>query len=164
MAAGEQQLLARWSGSIRGAACSPLEFYNLVEQEISESGLIGINFSQYTRREGGLLSPRRIYLRVRYERLYFDLCAFLSGRSFVVSYWLHVERFGIADLLEEIPGVEFLIETALRPATYFSIDVLEHFQHEVHNAVLRVIDELSGNDDADSLPPEARQPVWEEIW
>ncbi|MBK8464956.1 MAG: hypothetical protein IPL32_03920 [Chloracidobacterium sp.] len=164
MAASEQELLARWSGSIRDAACSPLEFYDLVEQEILESGLAGVNFSQFTRREGGLFSPLRIYFRIRYDRLYFDLCAFVSGHSFVVSYWLHVERFGMVDLLEEIPGVGFLIETTLRPATYYSIDVIEHFQHEVHNAVMHVIDELSENDGAASLPPEARQPIWEQIW
>ena len=164
MAANEQQLLARWSGSIRDAPCSPMEFYRTVEQEIMAGGFSGIRFSHFTRREGGLFSPLRVYLRIRYERLYFDLCAFISGRSFVVSYWLHVDRFGIIDLFGEIPGVGFLLENTLRPSTYYAIDTVEHFQHEVHRAVLSVVDELSQIDGAANLPPEARQPIWEQIW
>lgn len=159
----ETQLLARWSGSIRDTTCSPLEFYGRLEEEILASGLASIKFSQFRRREGGIFSPLRIYFRIQCERLYFDLCAFIFGRSLVVSYWLHVERYGVVDLLEEIPGVGFLIESTIRPATYYSVDVIEHFQHEVHGAVMHVIDELSVNDGA-RLPPDARQPIWEQIW
>lgn len=164
MVANDQQLLARWSGSITDPALSPMEFYDIVEHKITESGIHGISFSTFTRREGGCFSPFRIYLRIRLDEFFFDICAFVSGRSFVVSYWLHIDCFGIVDLLAEIPGIGFLIENTSRPATYYSIDFVEHFQREVHKAILQVVDELSEISGGERLPPEARPPIWEQLW
>lgn len=82
----------------------------------------------------------------------------------MVSYWLHIDRYGIIDLLAEIPGIGFLIENAARPATYYTVDSLEHYQREVHEAILHVVDELADTGGGAALLPEERQPIWERIW
>lgn len=165
MAQTDGKLLARWSGKLDGAAVSPLEFYQMVEAEISESELPDISFSYIWRREGSsFFSPKRIYLRIRHKRLFFDVGAFLAGNSLVVSWWLHEDFPGIADLFAEIPVIGFFIERTTKAATYYSVDRIEFFQKSVHEAVLKVVDQLSEEINAAILPVEEREPVWKEIW
>lgn len=157
-------ILARWQTAQENVACSPLEFYEMVENSLTESELPSISFSQTTRNEGGWFSPRRIYLRIRYQKLYFDVSAFVVGSSLIISWWLHEDASGVTDLLAEIPGLSFLIEKTTRTATYYKVDYVEYFERTVHAAILRVIDELSEENGLSFLPDEARVPVWEEIW
>ena len=123
-----------------------------------------LRFSHVTRNEKGWFSSRRVYLRIRYQRLYSDVYAFVAGRSLVVGWWLHLEQLSIADLLAEIPVFGFLIEKTARASTYYQADFLEFVQRAIHDSILRVVDEVSEDADLEYLPAEARDPVWEEIW
>jgi hypothetical protein len=164
MAMADGNILARWQTSLETSACSPLEFYDRVQRSLSERELPDLRFSHITRNEKGWFSSRRVYLRIRYQRLYFDVSAFVAGTSLVVGWWLHLEQPGIADLLAEIPGFGFLIEKTARAATYYQADFIEFVQRAIHDSILRVVDELSEDDDLEYLPAEARVPVWEDIW
>ena len=139
MMAADEQLLARWMGKIDGSGTSPLEFYDLLKESICDSEIPNISVTYITRREGGWLSAKRVYLRVRYRKLFFDIGAFVAGHNLVVGWWLHKDMPGLADLLAEIPGLGFLLDRTLRTATYYSVDVMEHFQVVVHQAVLRLM-------------------------
>ncbi len=162
--ATNEQILARWQARLNGADCSPLEFFELVEASVIEKELPGISFSQIIRREGGIFSPRRIYLRIGCKKLFFDISAFVVGRCLIVGWWLHRTSPGVGDLLSEIPAVGFLLNKTTWAATYYTVDFIEHFQHTIHEAVLQVADNLSEESGFTPLPDEARQPVWEEIW
>lgn len=157
-------ILARWQTSLENVACSPLEFYAQVEDTLIESELPNLQFSNITRNEGGWFSLRRIYLRIQYQRLYFDISAFVGGNSLIVGWWLHLETQGLTDLFLEIPILSFLLERTTRSETYYKTDYLEFFQRTVHNSILRIVDELQEANGLPLLPPEARIPVWEEIW
>ncbi len=157
-------ILARWQTSLEMPACSPLEFYETVENSLTEGELPNLLFSRITRNEGGWFSPRRIYLRIRYQRLYFDVSAFVAGNSLIVSWWLHEDFRGVADLLAELPFFSFLIEKTTRAATYYTVDFVEYFQHTVHETILRLVDDLREQNGLVLLPAEERIPVWEEIW
>ncbi|HSK70189.1 MAG TPA: hypothetical protein VK892_00735, partial [Pyrinomonadaceae bacterium] len=113
------KILARWQTSLETAVCSPLEFYELVENALIESELPDLQFARISRAEAGWFSPRRIYLRIRYERLFFDVSAFIGGNALIVGWWLHEDAPGIADLLAEIPGFGFFTNRTSRAATYY---------------------------------------------
>lgn len=157
-------ILARWQTILEANVCSPLEFYQMVENELIESELPDLQLLNVTRAESGWFSPRRTYLRIRYQRLYFDVSAFMGGRFLIVGWWFHQETQGIADLFSEIPILRFLLERTTRSATYYRVDYLEFVQRSVHDSILRVVDGLRGQNGLPLLSAEARIPVWEEVW
>lgn len=157
-------ILARWQAALENIACSPLEFYEQVENSLTECELPNLRFSRITRSEGGWFSPGRTYLRIRCRRLFFDVSAFIVGNALIASWWLHEDAPGVADLLAEIPGFSFLLEKTTRAATYYTVDYIEFVERTVHAFILRVVDELSEENGLVLLPDEARIPVWEEIW
>lgn len=157
-------ILARWQTTLEMGVCSPLEFYEMIENSLTECELPNLQFSRITRNEGGWFSPRRVYLRIRWQRLYFDVSAFVVGNSLIVGWWLHQDSPGVGDLLSEISIFSFLMEKTTRAATYYTVDYVEFIQHAVHNSMLQVVDELREENGLGYLPDEARVPVWEEIW
>lgn len=164
MAASHGQILARWQAKLIGVDCSPMEFFEMVENAVIERELPDVSFSLVMRREGGWFSPRRMYLRIRCRKLYFDVSAFVVGNSLIVGWWLHQALPGVADLFAELPGIGFILRKTTRAATYYAVDFIEYFQRAVHDSILRLIDDLTKENEAAFLPDEARQPVWEELW
>jgi hypothetical protein len=157
-------ILARWQTSLENAVCSPLEFYELVENALREAEIPNLQFSNVVRNEGGWFSSRRIYLRIRYQRLYFDVSAFVVGNFLTISWWLHEDAPGVADLFSEIPMFDFLLRNTTRAETYYQVDYIEHFQHTFHDSVLRIVDELRKENALPILTGEERTPIWEEVW
>lgn len=157
-------ILARWQATLENAACSPLQFYDRVLHSLTRCELPDLQFSQISRSEGGWFSPRRTYLRIRYQKLYFDVSAFIAGNAMVAGWWLHLDAPGVADLLTELPVFGFLMEKTTRAGTYYSVDYIEYIQRAVHDSILRVVDELREETGLTCLPDAARVPIWEEIW
>ena len=61
-------------------------FYKSIEEELATRQVPGLDFRRIDFREGGLLSGKRDYLRMRRERLTFDLCSAPFGTSWFFSY------------------------------------------------------------------------------
>lgn len=158
------QILARWQAKLSAVDCSPLEFFDLVQALVEEKEIPDILFSSVARREGGWLTPNRLYLRIRCGRLFFDVSAFVVGGSLIVGWWLHEDSHGVADLLAEIPIFNFILEKTTRAGSYYTVDFIEFFQRTIHDSILQAVDELSEENGLGILPDEARQPIWEEIW
>jgi hypothetical protein len=64
---------------------APQEFYDSVEKELAAHKVPGLEISRVEYAEGGLLSDKRIYLRMIRERLAFDACAAPFGTDFFFS-------------------------------------------------------------------------------
>ena len=58
------------------------DFYAAVEAELTARNIPDLTITRELFREGGLLSSKREYLRMRRERLVFDICAAPFGTSF----------------------------------------------------------------------------------
>lgn len=157
-------ILARWQTILENIPCSPLDFYDRIESSLTEYELPDLLFSHCNRHEGGWFSPRRTYLRIRYQKLYFDVSAFVAGNALIVGWWLHENAPGIGDLLAELPILDFLMERTIRAATYYTVDYIEYFERTVHASILQVVDELAEENESAFLPDEARKPIWEELW
>ncbi len=160
----DDQILARWRVQMPNLPCSPLDFLHLVQSAVDETLFPDVEFSNVLRREGAFFSPDRIYLRIRHHRLYFDVSALVAGRCLSVAYWLHEDPPGLRELFSEIPGVGAVITHVLDRPTYYRVDLIETFQHSVHDAILGVWDRLAEETRNPLLPPDERQPIWEEIW
>lgn len=139
---GIGKLLSQWQQVIGNPGVTPLEFYQLVVDAITRRALLDILISTAARREGGVFSPRRVYLRVRRGKLIFDISAAPFGNSIAVSWWLFEATPGLIDLLWEIPVLGSVLYGLVRPATFYAVDTASAFQHAVHDSVLQAIDAL----------------------
>lgn len=71
---------------IDGFQTSTDAFYKSIEDELIARQVPGLDLMRLDYREGGLLSAKRDYLRMRRERLTFDLCSAPFGTSWFFSY------------------------------------------------------------------------------
>ncbi len=90
--------LAHWAKLFEQFSYSPQEFYGLVDKALDPRQIPGAGTGLVTLKEGGILSPSRLYLNIKRERLVFLLCAAPFGSGFFVSSHLLDYRSG-ANLL-----------------------------------------------------------------
>lgn len=64
---------------------STAEFYDAIEQQLQVRELTGLEISRIEYAEGGVLSAKRQYLRMRRERLLFDVCSAPFGKTWFFS-------------------------------------------------------------------------------
>ncbi len=62
------------------------DFYQAIEKELQARKVPGLELSRVNLSEGGLLSDKREYLRLKRERLVFDICAAPFGTSYFFSF------------------------------------------------------------------------------
>src|SRR5437899_9504599 len=134
-------VISHWYNLVEGLQASPLEFYTAVEQAIARREVPAAKLSRVDWREGGVLSARREYLRVKRKHLLFDVCGAPFGRGFFVSWWLGERGFFAA--LSTLPVVGLFFGWLVRPDSYYNIDTTLMFQEAVHAAVLEVLDGLT---------------------
>ena len=129
------EVLNHWVSFAEGFNTPPLEFYAGVEKELAARKVPGLEVSQVEFAEGGLLSDKRVYLRMLRERLAFDICAapfgtgyFFSCRTVyvpaVIRFWhllvivtvfggLFVSLYSLLDHLTMAAGATFALIIAL---------------------------------------------------
>ena len=81
-------IISHWYQLIEGLQESSQQFYFLLEHAINERQIPNIDISRIDHREGGALSAKREYLRVRRKEYLFDVCAAPFGNGFFISWWL----------------------------------------------------------------------------
>lgn len=69
---------------------STSEFYASIEKELEARQMPGLTIERIEHNEGGLLSAKRQYLRLRRERLVFDVCLAPFG-----TYWFYSHRYSL---------------------------------------------------------------------
>jgi len=62
------------------------DFYQRIERELAARKVPGLDMARVEFSEGGLLSDKREYLRLKRERLVFDICAAPFGTSYFFSF------------------------------------------------------------------------------
>src|SRR5213592_4594932 len=74
-----------WPKLIERFSYSPQNFYALVMKAASERQVPGFEPRHLMLRQGGPLSPKRMYLQFRRERMFIEICGFQFGTGFFVS-------------------------------------------------------------------------------
>lgn len=151
-----------WSQLIEGLQASSQDFYTRLEAAIQSRGLSDSRTSRIHWREGGALSAKREYLRVRRKKIVFDVCAAPYGNGFFVSWWSGDLRT-FMDALRDMPLLgAFLI--AMRPMTYYKADTEIMFRTSVHLAVQEVVDGLTKAQGLRALSEAERRPVLKDLF
>ena len=78
-------ILGHWIAFHDSFSFSPQEFYDAIEKELQARKIPGLEISQEEFAEGGLLSDKRIYLRLFRERLALYTCAAPFGSGYFFS-------------------------------------------------------------------------------
>jgi len=78
-------ILEHWIYSADGFALPPAAFYGLIEKQLSDRKIPGMEIAKQEFAEGGLLSDQRIYLRFLRERLAIVACAAPFGNIYFFS-------------------------------------------------------------------------------
>lgn len=71
---------------VDGMEGSTEDLYRQVEEDLREREVPGLEITREEFAEGGLLSAKRVYLRLRRERLVFDVCSAPFGKGWFFSY------------------------------------------------------------------------------
>jgi len=77
-----------WSRLCQGFQVAPSDFYAQVEAAVDKRSLPGVVVERIEYSQGGALSDKRLYLRVRRRRVVFDVCGAPFGDGFFFSWWL----------------------------------------------------------------------------
>src|SRR6266511_5494949 len=92
------EIINHWPELIEGMRFSTKEFYERMEAALQARSIPELEVSRVDIKEGGPMTPRREYLRLRRERLIFDISAMPFGTGFYVSEWFWLQRRRIAFL------------------------------------------------------------------
>ena len=84
----DANVISHWHHPIENFQTSTMEFYVAVEQALKPRQIPDYSVSRIDWREGGVLTARREYLRIKRGKLAFDLCAAPFGAGFFFSWWL----------------------------------------------------------------------------
>lgn len=87
----KEEVISHWYVPIDHFDYSSVDFYEKIEAALESRKVPGLEISREEFSEGGLLSDKRLYLRLKRERLVFDICAAPFGTSYFFSFRL-VER------------------------------------------------------------------------
>jgi hypothetical protein len=82
----KEQVLNHWYAPVDNFQCVSADFYVMVEKQLTDRKVPGLEISRIELGEGGPLSPKREYLRLKRERLVFDICAAPFGTSYFFSF------------------------------------------------------------------------------
>lgn len=86
--ASRSNVISHWHHPVGNFHTSTMEFYTAVEEALQPHEVPGLSTSRVDWKEGGAISARREYLRIKRGRLAFDLCAAPFGRDFFFSWWM----------------------------------------------------------------------------
>jgi hypothetical protein len=89
---------ANWAHLYEGLQASTVNFYAMVEGAVANRSIPDVAMERIEYSEGGALSDKRQYLRVRRRRDVFDICGAPFGDGFFFSWWL-------AELRPSLPSV-----------------------------------------------------------
>jgi hypothetical protein len=161
-----EELLSNWHHLIEGLNHNPDAFYKVLEDRIAARELPDVAIGRVTFPEKGLLSSHREYLRVTRGQLTFDICGAPFGKNaFFVSYWLgRLQNAGCLSIfLVALPGIGTLIESDLRPITYFEMDSAQMFQEVIHRIVVGHVSELIEAEGIEAIPEHELKPTMKQL-
>lgn len=156
-------LHSHWSFLIPGFKFSTKEFYQLLRNEMQSHDINYLTFQEVALKTGNVFSTERLYLRVKWNEYYYDVCFAPFGDGCFVSWWLINETSPVETFLSNIPMVGGFLAHAFFRKTYYKIDTASMFMTYSHNSVLAVIDGLTKNT-AIRISDFERKPILKDIF
>lgn len=154
-------VVSHWNQRFEGFYIEPKAFYETLKRAIEKRKIPDIHLQQVVCQEGGIMSAKRLYLRVTRKDHTFDICGAPFGNGFFMSWWL-IQKQGCLLVFAELPfiGPVFkVINQLFWPLTYYRLDTAMMFQSAVHGAVLDVIDRITEARGIRALSESERKPI-----
>jgi hypothetical protein len=110
------EIIEHWYTLVPSQQFSSKEFYDQIEEGIKAQKVPALALSRVDLAEGGLLSDRREYLRMKRERLTFDVCAAPVGVNYFFSYRFYAEPAVVRpwELIAFFVGLSLLVAGSVR--------------------------------------------------
>lgn len=148
---------SHWAQLLPNFKFSTKEFYMLVKKEMLSHEIAGLSFMEVNLKIGSIVSSSRIYLRVRWQDYYYDLCLAPFGDGCFVSWWLIFETTTGEEFVTKLPFIGGWLQRAFYQKSFYQIDTASMFMTYSHHSVLSVIDEIT-KDTVIRLTEDQRKP------
>lgn len=158
------KLLGHWNTLISDFQFSTQEFYAHLSEELQAHGLDDIYLAEKEFLEGGILSGKRLYLRVSWREYNYDCCLAPFGDSTFASWWLFGQKGAIESFVSRIPFIGNFLSNMFFPTTYYMADTSSMFMKFAHASVLKVIDEITKESGTRALTEEEKKPLMADIF
>jgi hypothetical protein len=142
-------ILGHWIAFHDNFSFSPQEFYDAIEKELQARKIPGMEISHEEFAEGGMLSDKRIYLRLFRERLALYTCAapfgtgyFFSCRTVYVPALVRLWHIVAALVFFNIVGGLLVIPLGLAFATIAEVALMFALAAVLGNAAMSDLDTL----------------------
>lgn len=122
---------------------TPLEFYDLVEEAFRTRQITDAEVLRITRRELHFLSPRRVYLLIRFRQSAYFISGVPLGTSFLVTLRFTENPSKFLLILFQIPFIGAVVERLLSPPTFYRDDIYYAFEQIARSSVLEATNMLA---------------------
>ena len=157
--------IGHWHKGLDGVSYSTVKFYARLRELLESKSLPGVlPMHSVLHREGGLISPRRRYFRVKRKSILIDVCAAPFGKDYFVSWWMVERVSALRYVLSRMPGLGEYFDRTFWPLTYYRRDTMIAFQDAVHNTILEAVDELLVELKLPRLEQQERRPVMKDLF
>lgn len=154
---------SHWQTAVPDFKFSSIKFYELLQQKIQSNQIKGLKISKTTLRENTIVSPYRIYLKVTWHELEYNICCAWAVNSTFFSSWLLLKNSLFQKLILKIPFIGNWLFNKLYPLTFYKHDTTSIFMSYIHNALLSVVDEII-KDTGTRLSEQQRTPIMKSIF
>jgi hypothetical protein len=135
-------VISHWNKFFPCFSLSSTMFYTALENTLQGFKIPNAVISRTNRKEGGVFSSSREYLRIKHGDIVFEVCAAPFGNSFFISWWLYETEGSMRRLMKGTKMGGFLQARAAR-RTFYQIDEEEMFTKFVHECILETVDSVS---------------------
>lgn len=135
------QVISHWQHVFANFNISSNEFYSKIESVLNPQQMPHTKVERTNLKEGGIFSSSREYLRVKYKKLVFDICAAPFGTNFFISWWFYEIDGTLTNLLKSTKAGDYLANRASKK-TFYEIDEESIFKESVHACVLQVVESI----------------------
>ena len=132
--------LKHWHHHFADMQFSSKELYQKIIDEIRSRKVPDISMGYGKFFEAGIFSARREYLSIQYKKFSLDVCCIGFGTGYYISWWLGEDDPGF---LSRIPILKDLLGKNSEYQSYYQLDTATLFQSGIHDAILKVIDDVS---------------------
>ena len=136
-----QEVISHWHHLFDTPPFSSQDFYQAVQAAVETKEVKGVTFLRVVYSEGGIFTPNREYLRVKYYDYAFDICAAPFGNGYFVSWWLGELETPFFALLMNIPLIGGWFRK--RDKTFFELDTETMFKETVSHCIKEVVEKLT---------------------
>lgn len=166
---GPISIYHNWNHLFNDFAYSSRAFYAQVEEEIERHKIPSkYEVTRVKLWEGSILSPRRLYLKIKANSFVMYICAAQYGRSYFFSWWQAQQRDILSTLfLRLISYIPFFGSNMVKyfeKQTFYRCDTANMFQTQIHSSILDTIDSITKEKGVKGLTAEERKPITQDMF